>query len=295
MDKQTTSLALVAGAVILAVAFGIVTTMSRSNVAAPSTGTQRIVSLAPSVTESLFILGVGDRVVGVTEFCKYPPEAAKREKIGNLLQPNIEKISTLRPDMIIGSAEGNRPRPLQRLEELGFRLVLLERCDDFDGICSRFEELGRIVDRAAEAETVVAEARRAVAGIVGKVKGARKPKVFWQVGAEPLVTVAKGSFVDDMISLGGGQNIAHDLPRPYIRYSKEEVIKQDPDVIVIATMGQSADEQKKAWQRFGHLSVVKNDRFLIIDPHWTCQPVPTSFVEGLKRVAAFLHPEAFAE
>ena len=254
---------------------------------------QRIISLAPSITEELYLLGLGDRVVGVTIYCEYPPEVKKKEKIGTLLSPNIEKIVTLNPDLILATMDGNRPEVLSRLSSLGLRVFTFEPAKNFQDISRDFLLLGKLVSKEKEAGKLLSKARGEIEEIKEKVRGLPKVKVFWEVGAKPLVSVAKGTFADEIISLSGGINIAHESGSRYPRYSLEEVLRQNPEVIILVTMGDVTEQEIKIWKEFKSLKAVNNNRIYVVDADLVCRATPVRFQEALRKIASLLHPEIF--
>ena len=252
---------------------------------------QRIISLAPSITEELYLLGLGDRIVGVTIYCEYPLDAKKKEKIGTLLSPNIEKIVTLNPDLILATMDGNRPEVLSRLSNLGLRVFTFEPAKNFQDISRDFLLLGKLVSKEKEVRKILSKARGEIEEIKEKVSGLPKVKVFWEVGAKPLVSVAKGTFADEIISLSGGINIAHGAGSRYPRYSLEEVLQQNPEVIILVTMGDVTEQEIKIWKEFKDLKAVKDNRIYVVDADLVCRSTPVRFQEAVRKIASLLHPE----
>jgi iron complex transport system substrate-binding protein len=249
----------------------------------------RVVSIAPSMTEQLYLLGLQDRLVGVTVFCKYPPQAKSKEKVGTLLDPSLEKIVALSPDVVL-AAEGNRVATIQRLKKVA-RVFVAPRCQDFDSIVEGFLALARLFKKEEQARKILHKLRVRIKRIKDKTKVKRRPKVFCQIGARPIITVAKGTHIDEKIWLAGGINIAHNSPIPYPVYSLEEVIKQDPDVIIVSVMGKVGTGVVEQWNRFKRLKAVRNGRVYVLDEHLVCTPTPSAFVDGLEEMASILHPE----
>jgi len=248
---------------------------------------RRIVSLGPTITEKLYLLGVQDELVGVTTYCERPPEARAKEKIGNVTQVNIEKVVELKPDLVLAtSLTGSRS--VERLEHLGLRVILFKEPSSFAEMNQQFLQLGRIVGREERAEAIVRDSEQKVERIRNRVKGLSRPKVFVQIGARPLFTATDDSFLHDFIEFAGGINIAAGAKTGL--YSREAVLWRDPDVIIVVTMGITAQNEKKGWQKFNSISAVKHDRIVIMDPYRTCSPTPETFVEALEEMAKALHP-----
>jgi iron complex transport system substrate-binding protein len=248
---------------------------------------QRIISLGPSLTEDLYLLGVEDRLVANTTYCKRPPEAEKKEKIGSVIEVNIEKIVSLEPDLILTTSLTNSKK-IEKLKNLGIKVVDFPYAHNFSQLCDQFLELGQIVGRKKGAEEIVRQAECQVASINTSVEDLPKPKVFIQVGARPLFTAIEDSFIHNFIEFAGGINIASGVKSGL--YSREKVLSQNPDVILIVTMGIVGEEEKEIWEKYGTLNAVKNSRIHIVDSNKVCSPTPISFVMVLREILDILHP-----
>ncbi len=247
---------------------------------------QRIISLGPSLTEELYLLGVEDRVIGCTI---YAPECAKnKEKVGTVIDINLEKIIKLKPDLVLATSLVN-PKQIEKLRKLKIKVVVFHQARSFQELCDQFWELSKLVGKQDKASQILKEVREKVKSIRDKTKGLKKTKVFIQIGAKPLFTAGKNSFVNDFIEFAGGINIAKDTE--FGIYSREKVLKKNPDVIIIVTMGIRGIKEKEIWQRYKNINAVKNKRIYIIDSYKICSPTPTSFVETLKELVKILHPE----
>ena len=248
---------------------------------------QRIISLGPSITEELYLLGVENKIVGVTTYCQRPPQAQEIEKIGTVIEVNLEKVISLQPNLVLATSLTN-PKAKEKLKNLGIKVITFPSAKNFREICEQFLELGKIVGREKEAEEIVYRAKKTVSSVKQKVKELPKPKVLVQVGAKPLWVAPKDSFVNDFIEFAGGINIAGNSETGL--YSYEKVLKQNPDVIIITTMGIAGEEEKKIWQKYKTLNAVRNNRIYIIDSYRLCSPTPVTFVETLKEIVKILHP-----
>lgn len=249
---------------------------------------QRIISLGPAITEELYILGAEDRLIGCTVYCQRPPEAKKKEKVGTAIEVNLEKIIALRPDLVLATSLTDRGAK-EKLKNLGIKTVTFPAAKDFSEICGQFLELGRLVGKEEQAAEIAAVARNRVDSIRKKIKDFEQPKVFIQVGAKPLVTATGDTFINDFIESAGGINIAKGVRSGL--YSREEVVRQNPDIIIIVTMGIAGEEEKKTWAKYKTLNAVKNDRIYIIDSYRLCSPTPVSFAETLEGISCILHPQ----
>lgn len=248
---------------------------------------QRIISLGVALTEELYILGVDDRLVGCTVYCQKPPEAKKKEKVGTVIEVNLEKVVSLKPDLVLTTSLTN-PKAKEKLKNLGIKIVDFPQARSFAEACEQFLRLGRIVGKEREAEEIVNSAKAKVDSLKKRVTGLPKPRVFMQIGAKPLVTVTQDSFVNDFIEFAGGVNIAKGLKSG--RYSREKVLEANPDVIIITTMGLSGEREKQVWQRYKSLKAARNNRIYILDAGMLCSPTPVGFAQTLEEIIKILHP-----
>lgn len=254
---------------------------------------QRIVSLAPSITESLYRLGAEDKIVGLTIYS--PPSLTdKKEKVGTLLEPNLEKIVSLSPDLVLATAQGNRPQTIAKLRNLGMKVFVFKASRSFFEICQNFLKLAELIGKTKEAEEIISEVESKINLIKKRVKDTSQVKVFWEVGSNPLVTTSKQSFTNELIDFAGGINIFADLPAPYAVVSREEVVRRNPEVIILVTMGYVTTEEARFWSKFNMVKAVKNKRIYVIDSYKVSQPTPWIFATGLEEVAKLLHPHLFA-
>ena len=251
----------------------------------------RVVSLSPFITETIYLLGAQDRLLADTSYCTVPPEAAQKEKIGSVTQMNVEKIISLQPDLVISSPL-SREKQLKMLRSQGIRIMEIRNPKTFDQMCAITLKIGAALGKTAQAHTLVKQASDDVASIREQVAGLSPRRVFIQICLKPLHTVNKDLFINEYIVQANAVNIAENQPSGI--YSREEVIKQDPDVILVATMGSSkkaAVSEKHRWMAFPSLTSARNNEIHVLDPEVICHPTPVSFASGLKLVALLIHPE----
>lgn len=249
---------------------------------------QRIVSLGPTITEKLFLLGVEDRVIAVTTYCRRPPRAQNKKKVGNVTYINIEEVFRLHPDLVVATALTNR-KAVTQLKHLGLRTVVLNDPKSFIEMKNQFLELGRILGKDKEAAKIVKQSGKRINIVRELVSKVNRPSVFVQVGTRPLFAATGTSFINDFVLFAGGTNIAADAKSGF--YSREEVLRKNPDVIIIVTMGIAAQEEKKVWLRFGGLKAARTGRIYLMDPYKVCSPTPITFAEALEDFAAVIHPD----
>jgi iron complex transport system substrate-binding protein len=256
----------------------------------------RIVSLAPSVTEILFALGVGDRVVGVSTYCDYPPAAARIERIGTFLAPNIELILSKRPDLVIGVPSPGNRKPVEMLEEMGLRVVIVEP-ERVSAILSAIRTIAAAVGVTKAGENLVGSIEREMASVTARLEGVGRPKVLMIVGRRPLVAVGRGTYQDELIELAHGTNVAAQTGERWPNLGMEFVLEQAPDVIIDAAMGsEDADRETGAafWRSFPSLPAVRDDRIYGYQTYELLRPGPR-VPKTLETVARYIHPERFPE
>jgi len=254
----------------------------------------RYISLAPSTTEILFALGAGDEVVGVSSYCNWPPEAKNKTQVGDFSKPNIEKIAALKPDYVFCTGLEQAP-VISQLRQLNFQVYVADPVNCAE-LFKTIEDIGAIIGKTDTASRLIAQMKDQIAEVASKTESipdAKRVKVFVEIWHEPLMTAAKGSFVDELITLAGGVNIAHGLIRPYCNFSAEKVISLNPQCIILAYMDKEAP-LKLIQQRFGwdRIDAVKNKRvFNDVDPDTLLRPGPR-ITAGLKEIYKRLYPGA---
>ncbi|MBU0567713.1 ABC transporter substrate-binding protein [bacterium] len=252
---------------------------------------QRIISLGPPITESLYLLGVEDKLMANTTYCIRPKEARDKEKIGDTMRANLEEIINIKPDLVLATSLSN-PKQTQRLRDLGIEVISFSDPANFSQLCRDFLKLGKIVGQEKESVDIVQNARERVDAVQQRIRDLPGTKALVQIGARPLWVAPGDSFIDDLVRMAGGINIG-----PFGKsglYSLEEVLKANPDVIIIATMGIVGQTEKKSWQRYKSINAVKENRIYIMDSYKLCSPTAVTFVEALEEIAEILHPNEVA-
>jgi iron complex transport system substrate-binding protein len=261
----------------------------------------RIVSTSPSITEILYALGLGGRVAGVTTYCHFPPEAAQKPKIGDYLRPNLEVIVSLRPDLVISEASGVRRAPINPALKLNVIEV------DPGTIAGLYESIRRIgaaagVPQAAEALTV--RIRSSLDEIRRRTAAAPRRKVVFVLGRAPgriedIVVAGRGSYLNDVLEVAGGDNLFRDSLGAYPKVTVEELIARNPDVIIdMGEMAQTVgvtETQKRAvvelWKRYPSITAVRENRVYAVASDIFVVPGPR-VVDAAREFARLLHPEA---
>jgi len=250
---------------------------------------QRIVSLAPSITESLFAIGADDQVCGVTDFCTYPSTAQKKAHVGGMTNPNIERIVNLKPDLILLSMEGNTRRDFEQLTSLGTP-VFVSNPRNLGDIRHSIEQLGVLTGHEQEASALTASLQ-ARAERVRIPSGSRRTTVLLLISLEPLFAAGRNTFIDDLLRHAGGENLAASAPGTYPALSREAVLVQDPAVIILTS--DLAPENGSLLVRFPEweqLTAARIGRVYRIDPDLVSRPGPRA-LDGLELLSHFLHTD----
>ncbi|MCE5243540.1 MAG: cobalamin-binding protein [Desulfobacteraceae bacterium] len=253
----------------------------------------RIVSLAPGVTEIVFALGEGQRLVGVTELCDYPEKARSIARVGGFLSPDLERIAALKPDLCLAAWNGSPPPATGRMKELGIPFFAVHP-EDMDGVMEAVGTIGRLLDAGPKADELVRGMRERLDRVKSRIALAGNlPGVFFQIGVAPIVSAGGHTLVDELITLAGGRNLAAG-PVPFPRFSREQVLALRPEVIVVSSMGRCEVFEKTAddWREWQSLPAAGADRIHVVDSNLFDRPTPR-LIEGLELLARIIHPELF--
>ncbi|MBU1340167.1 MAG: ABC transporter substrate-binding protein [Proteobacteria bacterium] len=275
----------------LAVAFFVLLNFFPISVIAGQGIPQRVISLSPIITETIYLVGAQDSLIADTTYCNIPEEAMFKEKIGSVIQMNVEKIIQLHPDLVIASPL-SREKQLMLLERQSISVFRALNPKTFSQMCDMTLTIGQKLGREQSARQIVEQAQKEVDAIWVKTRGLETPKVFLQIGLKPLHSANKEMFINEYIRYGGGINIAENESSGI--YSREKVITHNPGIILIATMGSSkkaGELEKLRWMTFKTIDAVKQNRVFVLDPEMICSPTPTTFVAGLKSILSLIHPE----
>lgn len=251
----------------------------------------RIVSLAPSITEMLFAMEAGDQLVGVTDFCDYPPEASKKPKVG-YSNPNMEVLVALQPDLVVAPNDFLKPDIIAKLEQLKIPVFVLGD-KNVEGIFVHIQTLGRIVGRSQKADAVAMQLRQQVTAVQQRIQGMIPVRMLYVLNSQPLITVGPGSFIDQLIGMAGGMNIAAKSATPYPRLSLEAVLQEDPEVLVFP-VGKAegiSESEQQTWRQWSTMTAVKRGRLHQISADWLNRPGPR-IAKGLESLANILHPDS---
>ena len=253
---------------------------------------QRIVSLAPSITEIIFALGAGNRLVGVSQFSNYPPEANRLPKVGSYVHLNIEKILALRPDLVIGIKDGNPRAVVERLSELGVPAYIANPTS-LDEILVTIRNIGKVIGADETAMRLSEEMAGRIDEVDRRVQRAPRPRVFFQIGIDPIVSAGRGTFIDALIQRAGGLNVfGRKFAYPHVNI--ELVLITRPEIIFISSMAREGgfEQVRQFWQKWPDIPAVKHENIYIIDSDILDRPSPR-IIDGLEMLARLIHPERF--
>ncbi|MEA2013119.1 MAG: ABC transporter substrate-binding protein [Verrucomicrobiota bacterium] len=241
---------------------------------------KRIISLAPAVTEELFLLDAGDEVVGVSSYCKQPIETQQKKIVGTIITADIEKILTLKPDILIIT-------PLfpiklkEKLKSLRIKTKTSRNPKNYEELCKNFLFVADLVGKREKAQKMLSEVQKKLNKLKKKTKTGKKEKIFIQLGAKPIYTIIHESYFTDLINFAGGINsVPLDYKGAY--YSRERVLVDNPDHIFIMDMGKIGENEKNIWQKFKIITAVKNSSIHIVDSSKIGSTTPFSFLEMVK-------------
>ena len=251
---------------------------------------EKIISLSPAITEIVYALGQGDKLVGRTDYCDYPEEVVDIQSIGDLMDPNIEKIVELEPDIAIASAHFSE-EVLKKLEESGVKVIILYGEESFDGTYEVIEKVGNTINANGKASDIVDNMKVTVADVVQKVQGLEKPSVYYVVsfGEYGDFTAGSDTFIGQLIEMAGAKNAADDVEG--WSYSLEKLIEKNPDYLICSLVDKHKEQLKTA-NGYKDLDAVLNGKIYEIDKNKLERQGPR-IVEGLKEIAQYIHPDAF--
>jgi ABC-type Fe3+-hydroxamate transport system substrate-binding protein len=252
---------------------------------------ERVITLAPNLTEIVYAVGAGPILVGNTTYCDYPPEAKAVPKVGDTLHPNIEQIIALKPQLILVSTASQLEAFTNQLDERGIAFYVTDP-HDLEGVFRSISALGSLLGQQSRADKLVEDLRARASGVEAAVKTLKPVRVFYQVSREPLYTAGRDSFITDLIARAGGDSVTANVEGAWPRYSEESALAARPEAIIMAT-GTGMDEgNKEVADALKKSPAALGKRVYGINGDYLSRPGPR-LVDGLEELAHALHPEAF--
>ena len=286
MRKNIKILAVASACLIIIAAASALRIAGRTEQATGPVTDLRIVSLGPYVTENIALLGLEDMIVGLT-IHDLPERQEGKTSIGTLIDPSIETILSLRPDIVIASKEGNRPETVEQLNSLGINTFVLEELYDYSDISGNFIALAEKLGSTETARRILEQEQARLDAIYAGLEGNPFLEVLFLLGFRPLFTTGRTTFIGEMLSRAGGENIFRDIEKKWFSVNPEEVAKRDPEVIIYIEMEDGVEIFR---ERMPSVSAVKTGRIYGIEATMTASPTPRSFTDAVEQLSAILHP-----
>src|SRR5262245_23617239 len=248
----------------------------------------RIVSLAPNLTEILFALELGDRIVGVTSYCDYPEAAKTKEKIGDTINPNLEKIISLKVDLVVVSTSSQLENLTRRLDQLAIPVYVTNPRTVREVVAS-IRSLGEVTGTPERAAQLAAGMESRISAVEQRARSLPRPSGFYVLQTGPLITAGRNTFINDLINIAGGKSISGDETADYPQFSRETVVARAPEIIVApASHGSELVKQSDLRRDFATTPAIRSNRIVWVNPDLIDRPRPR-IVEGLEQLAEGLH------
>jgi iron complex transport system substrate-binding protein len=275
--------------------FGISQNRNRGGALLPGE-VDRLVSMAPNITEILFALGLGEKVVAVSNDSDYPPEAKDRKKVGTFWQPNIEAVIAARPDLIVTLGFSQQRNLAQRLKRIGYSSLTVN-IEKISELFEAIEKIGEATGRQLQAHALVTHLRKKLDNLSALIRKEGRVRVLYIVQREPLRVAGRDTFINEMLELAGGENAIGPTVHKYPPIGAEQVIACGAEVIIEPVMGQKSlarqrDRAIQYWSRFKNVPAVKNQQVYVIDADTVSRLGPRLY-EGTEKIARCLRPELF--
>ena len=253
----------------------------------------RIVSLAPNLTEIVYAVGAGDQLVGRTSYCDYPPQAKTVTEVGDTLHPSVERIIALKPQVVLVSTASQLENFTQQLDEQRIA-VYVTNPQSLDGVFRSIQSLGDLFGHHDWAITLVDELSRRAAAVEVATRQVKPVRVFYQVSDEPLYTIGRDAYLTDLIRRAGGISVTADVPTAFPRYSDEAALASKPDAIILPTGGSMGSANSSAAPALRKSPAVQSNRVYKINDDLLSRPGPR-LVDGFEEIARALHPEVASQ
>jgi len=255
----------------------------------------RVVALAPNITEIVYALGQAHRLVGATTYSDYPQAAAALPKVGSYVHLDLERVVALNPDLCLAIKDGNPISAVSRLESFNIPVYAVDP-RNIKSVMDTIFRIGNLLQADNQAELLVSNMRSRIRAVVERVAQTdHKPKVFFQIGVAPIVSVGTNTFIHELIEMAGAQNLAAGKV-VYPRFSMEQVLGMLPDVIIVTSMAREAafERIRKDWYQWQDLPAVQHERVFVQDSNLFDRPSPR-LVDALEILARLVHPEVFED
>ena len=251
----------------------------------------RVISLAPNLTEIVFAVGAGDRLVGRTTYCDYPPEAKAVPEVGDTLHPSLERVIALKPQVVLITTASQLEVFTQQLQNQNIAVFITDP-HNLEGVFRSIEQVGEILGKKEQATVLVQSLRQRTNAVEQAVSQKPPVRVFYQLSAEPLYTAGHDSFVTDLMRRAGAISVTADLPGAWPKYSSESALASKPDAIILPTGGSMGTGNATVAEALRQSPAVLQGRVYKINDDHLVRPGPRA-IDGLEEMARALHPDAF--
>lgn len=252
---------------------------------------ERVISLAPNLTESVFAIGGGEKLVGVTSFCNYPEQAKKLPHVGDTMKPNLETIVALEPQLVLISTDSQLQSFVRQLEANNISAFVTE-AKDVDGVLRNLRRLGELLGTPDQAEKLVSDLQTRIAAVETKVKNEKPVKTFVQIAREPLYTIGSASFLTDLLRRAGGASVTAEIETAYPNVSRETAFAAAPEAIILSVDESMGSQNAAPDDVFKNSPAVKNNKVFKIDGDLLTRPSPRT-ADLVEQIARVLHPHVF--
>ena len=244
----------------------------------------RVISLAPSITENIYLVGAQEKLVGCTSYCTQAMEDGV-EQVGSTIDVNIEKILTLKPDLVLTMLM-TKTQDIEAMHKLGIKVEVIPSPKNFDEICKQTVHIADLLGKKEKAEEIIVQIKNEVDSLKHFSLQNKKQKIFFQLGSNPVFSVLPNTFMNDFITFCNGENIANDLTKGTM--TRESVLVRNPDVIIIATMGGFGKDEMEIWKSYGGLKAAETGKIFLVDSETSCSPTPDNFLKAFTDIVANL-------
>ncbi len=251
----------------------------------------RVVSLAPNLTEIVFAVGAGDRLVGRTSYCDYPPEAKAVAEIGDTLHPSLERIIALKPQVVLISTSSQLEVFTQQLQNQNIAAFVTDP-HDLEGVFRSIQQIGEMLGQKEQSDQLVQKLRERTSAVEQAVNGKQPVRVFYQVSGEPLYTAGHDAFVTDLMRRAGAISVTADVPGAWPKYSNESALAAKPEGIILPTGGSMGSANSDVTEALRRSPAALQGRVYKINDDYLTRPGPRA-IDGLEAMARALHPDAF--
>jgi len=247
----------------------------------------RLICLAPSITDTVYALGRGDDIVGITDYTKYPPEAKQKPSVGGVINPSLETLVSMKPDLVLAIGDLNSSDLVRSIERLGIPVFIIYP-HGVEGIYRSIGSIGKAINQEEQASALIARLRAREQAVRQRVAGKKAPTVLFVLWTDPIMTAGRGAFITELIDIAGGKSVSDDLPNEWPRLSFETIVARQPENLLLtrgSTMSFELLQRQASWQR---LKAVQEGKIFYVDDRIDF-PSPVAF-DALEDLAKQFHP-----